>query len=47
MLSLIIPIYKNEPNLERLLAELGKLNQRLGGPMEVVFRNIQFKELPK
>src|SRR5438477_9020469 len=37
MLSLIIPIYKNEPNLERLLAELGKLNRRLGGPMEVVF----------
>ncbi len=44
MLSLIIPIYRNEPNLEPLLAELGKLNQQLGvdgsklnGLMEVVF----------
>jgi polyisoprenyl-phosphate glycosyltransferase len=36
-LSLIVPIYKNEPNLEQLLAEVGKLHQRLGGPMEVVF----------
>jgi glycosyltransferase involved in cell wall biosynthesis len=36
-LSLIVPIYKNEPNLDQLLAEVGKLSQRLGGPMEVVF----------
>src|SRR5476649_2511581 len=36
-LSLIVPIYKNEPNLDQLLAEVGKLNQRIGGPMEVVF----------
>jgi polyisoprenyl-phosphate glycosyltransferase len=36
-LSLIVPIYKNEPNLEQLLTEVGKLNQRIGGPMEVVF----------
>lgn len=37
MLSLIIPIYKNELNLERLLAEVGKLYLNLGAPMEVVF----------
>jgi glycosyltransferase involved in cell wall biosynthesis len=37
MLSLIIPIYKNEPNLEQLLAEVGKLSRKIGGPMEVVF----------
>jgi polyisoprenyl-phosphate glycosyltransferase len=36
-LSLIIPIYRNEVNLEPLLAELGKLHQRLGGLMEAVF----------
>lgn len=37
MLSLIIPIYQNEPNLERLLAELGELAQKLAAPMEAVF----------
>jgi glycosyltransferase involved in cell wall biosynthesis len=37
MLSLIIPIYRNEPNLERLLAEVGELRQKLAAPMEVVF----------
>jgi glycosyltransferase involved in cell wall biosynthesis len=36
-LSLIVPIYRNEPNLEQLLAAVGKLSQRLGGPMEAVF----------
>jgi glycosyltransferase involved in cell wall biosynthesis len=37
MLSLVIPVYKNEPNLGPLLAELTKLNQRLAGVLEVVF----------
>jgi glycosyltransferase involved in cell wall biosynthesis len=37
MLSLIIPIYKNELNLERLLDEVGELRKRLTAPMEVVF----------
>jgi len=37
MLSLVIPVYKNELNLEPLLAELAKLEQRLPGPLEVVF----------
>jgi glycosyltransferase involved in cell wall biosynthesis len=37
MISLVIPIYKNEPNLDRLLRELGALQQRLAAPMEVVF----------
>jgi len=36
-LSLIVPIYKNEANLDDLLAEVGKLSQRLGGPLEAVF----------
>jgi polyisoprenyl-phosphate glycosyltransferase len=36
-LSLIVPVYKNEPNLERLLAEVGTLSQNIGAPMEVVF----------
>jgi polyisoprenyl-phosphate glycosyltransferase len=37
MLSLVIPIYKNEPNLDRLLGELGVLKDKLPLPMEVVF----------
>jgi polyisoprenyl-phosphate glycosyltransferase len=37
MLSLVIPVYKNEANLERLLAELVALAQRVAEPMEVVF----------
>jgi len=38
LLSLIIPIFKNEPNLERLLRELGKLQTQLReGEFEVVF----------
>jgi polyisoprenyl-phosphate glycosyltransferase len=36
-LSLVIPVYRNEPNLEPLLAELAKLKPRLAGEMEVVF----------
>ncbi len=37
MLSLIIPVYKNEENLPRLLAALAELNQRLDHQLEVVF----------
>ncbi len=37
MLSLIIPVYNNEPNLERLLGELARLPERLALPLEVVF----------
>ena len=37
MLSLVIPIYKNEPNLDRLLGELSVLKDKLPLPMEVVF----------
>lgn len=37
MLSLIIPIYKNEANLERLVEELIKLRQALDIGLEVVF----------
>ncbi len=37
MLSLVIPIYKNEPNLDRLLAELAALQPKVPVPMEVVF----------
>lgn len=36
MLSLVIPVYKNEENLDRLLGELEKLNQTLAGDLEVV-----------
>lgn len=36
MFSLIVPIYKNEPNLERLLAELVKLSARSLEELEVV-----------
>jgi hypothetical protein len=28
-LSLVIPVYQNEPNLERLLSELANLKQRV------------------
>jgi glycosyltransferase involved in cell wall biosynthesis len=37
MLSLIIPVYKNEQNLERLLARLVELAAVLPGELEVVF----------
>jgi glycosyltransferase involved in cell wall biosynthesis len=37
MLSLVIPIYRNEANLERLLSELGFLRAKLPMPFEVVF----------
>lgn len=37
MLSLIIPVYKNEANLDRLLAELASLGQRLEKELEVIF----------
>ena len=30
-LSLVIPVYRNEPNLEPLVVELAKLKQRLEG----------------
>jgi glycosyltransferase involved in cell wall biosynthesis len=38
MLSLVIPLYKSEPNLPRLMVELPKLRDRLSPePLEVVF----------
>jgi len=37
MLSLVIPIYKSEDNLDRLLAELVSLQPRVSGGMETVF----------
>jgi glycosyltransferase involved in cell wall biosynthesis len=37
MLSLIIPVYKNEESLERLIAGLIQLEQRMTRPLEVVF----------
>ncbi len=37
MLSLIIPVYKNEANLERLLRELVRLDEQLENDLEVVF----------
>src|SRR5690242_18237583 len=37
MFSLIIPIYRNEENLPRLLPALVELNQRLANHLEVVF----------
>lgn len=37
MLSLIIPIYRNEENLPRLLEALTNLNAQLNGDFEVVF----------
>jgi glycosyltransferase involved in cell wall biosynthesis len=37
VLTLVVPIYRNEENLERLLAELGKLAPRIAQGLEVVF----------
>lgn len=37
MLSLVIPVYKNELNLDRLLAEMTALSARMPEPLEVVF----------
>ena len=37
MLSLIIPVYKNEANLDRLLDELASLDRRLEKELEVIF----------
>lgn len=37
MLSLVIPVYRNEENLDRLLTELVRLKHRLPAPLEVVF----------
>lgn len=37
MNSLVIPVYRNEANLDRLLAELVKLAARVPGELEVVF----------
>jgi len=37
VLSLIIPVYKNEANLERLLRELVRLDEQLENDLEVVF----------
>ena len=37
MLSLVIPVYKNEANLPRLFSELEALAARLPDPLEVVF----------
>ena len=37
MNSLVIPVYKNEANLDRLLAELVKLASGVAGELEVVF----------
>lgn len=37
MLSLVIPVYRNEENLSRLLAELLKLDAQIEEGMEVVF----------
>ena len=37
MLSLVIPVYKNEANLPRLFSELEALATRVPDPLEVVF----------
>src|ERR1035437_3846873 len=37
MNSLVIPVYRNEANLDRLLAELVKLARSVAGEFEVVF----------
>src|SRR5260370_31521977 len=37
MLSLVIPVYKNESSLNRLLEELVKLSNQVAGEFEVVF----------
>lgn len=35
--SLIIPVYKNEASIQRMLDSLTTINQKLGGQLEVVF----------
>src|SRR5579884_3934723 len=37
VLALIVPVYKNEANLDRLLVELEKLNGEFRGELETVF----------
>src|SRR5262245_12412498 len=37
MLSLVIPVYRNENGLPRLLQEVASLAQKIRGGMEVVF----------
>jgi glycosyltransferase involved in cell wall biosynthesis len=37
MLSLVIPVYRNEDDLDRLLTELVALNRRLSDALEVIF----------
>jgi glycosyltransferase involved in cell wall biosynthesis len=37
MLSLVIPVYKNEENLPRLLESIGNVSRQLPLPLEVVF----------
>ncbi len=37
MLSLVIPVYKNEENLPRLLRELEAFGERFANPLEIVF----------
>src|SRR4051794_3496600 len=37
MNSLVIPVYRNQENLDRLLSELVKLDARMRGEWEVVF----------
>lgn len=37
MLSLVIPVYRNEENLPRLFDEVERLAGRMAGPLEVVF----------
>ena len=39
MISLIVPLYRSEPNLERLFAEVVKLQDRLPEPLELVLVN--------
>ena len=37
LLSLVVPVYKNEENLDRLLSEIERLDEKLGRRLEVVF----------
>lgn len=37
MCSLVIPVYRNEANLPRLLSELERLRQKVGAEFEVIF----------
>ena len=37
MFSIVIPVYKNEASIPKLLLTLHGINKRLGGPLEVVF----------